>query len=107
MNENLRVTGLMPDLIKKKMQIRMPFQCLGRNTYTIGGKGKTLRQMHVEYATMTGVLKAEMGVVYPFQWYGSESQHALQPFLLRRTPGSPRSCGSFGNRYPLAFVCSP
>ena len=52
------------------MQIRMPFQRLGRNTYTIGGKGKTLRQMHVEYATMTGVLKAEMGVVYPFQWYG-------------------------------------
>ena len=70
MNENLRVIGLMPDLTKKKMQIRMPFQRLGRNTYTIGGKGKTLRQMHVEYASMTGVLKAEMGVVYPFQWYG-------------------------------------
>ena len=70
MNENFTVVGLIPDLTKKKMQIRMPFQRLGRNTYTIGGRGKTLRQMHVEYATMTGVLKAEMGIVFPFQWYG-------------------------------------
>ena len=70
MNENLSIIGMIPDLKNKKMQIRMPFQRLGRNTYTIGGKGKTLRQMHVEYATMTGVLKAEMGIVFPFQWYG-------------------------------------
>ena len=70
MNENLNIIGMIPDLKNKKMQIRMPFQRLGRNTYTIGGKGKTLRQMHVEYATMTGVLKAEMGIVFPFQWYG-------------------------------------
>ena len=70
MKENLRVNGLMPDLTKNKMQIRMPFQRLGRNTYTIGGKGKTARQMLVEYTTMTGVLKAEMGIVFPFQWYG-------------------------------------
>lgn len=70
MNENLSIIGMIPDLKNKKMQIRMPFQRLGRNTYTIGGRGKTLRQMHVEYATMTGVLKAEMGIVFPFQWYG-------------------------------------
>ena len=70
MNENLSIIGMIPDLKNKKMQIRMPFQRLGRNTYTIGGKGKTLRQMHVEYATMSGVLKAEMGIVFPFQWYG-------------------------------------
>lgn len=70
MNENLSIIGMIPDLKNKKMQIRMPFQRLGRNTYTIGGRGKTLRQMHVEYATMSGVLKAEMGIVFPFQWYG-------------------------------------
>lgn len=70
MNENLSIIGMIPDLKNKKMQIRMSFQRLGRNTYTIGGKGKTLRQMHVEYATMSGVLKAEMGIVFPFQWYG-------------------------------------
>lgn len=70
MNENLSIIGMKPDLKNKKMQIRMPFQRLGRNTYTIGGRGKTLRQMHVEYATMSGVLKAEMGIVFPFQWYG-------------------------------------
>ena len=48
----------------------MPLQRLGRNTYTIGGKGKTFRQMQVEYYTMAGVVKSEMGVVFPFQWYG-------------------------------------
>ena len=70
MNENLSIIGMIPDLKNKKMQIRMPVQRLGRNTYTIGGRGKTLRQMYVEYATMSGVLKAEMGIVFPFQWYG-------------------------------------
>ena len=70
MNENFKVVGLIPDLTKKKMQIRMPLQRLGRNTYTIGGKGKTFRQMQVEYYTMAGVVKSEMGVVFPFQWYG-------------------------------------
>ena len=70
MNGNLSIIGMRPDLKNKKMQIRMPFQRLGRNTYTIGGRGKTLRQMHVEYATMTGVRKAGMGIVFPFQWYG-------------------------------------
>ena len=53
MNEKIRCTGLNPDLINNKINIRMSWQRLGRNTYTMGGKGKTLYQVNKEYECMT------------------------------------------------------
>lgn len=70
MNEKIRCTGLNPDLVNNKINIRMSWQRLGRNTYTMGGKGKTLYQVNQEYECMSSVLKTELGILYPFQWYG-------------------------------------
>ena len=70
MNEKIRCSGLIPDFANNKMNIRMSWQRVGRNTYTMGGKGKTLIQINQEYECMSGVLKTELGILYPFQWYG-------------------------------------
>ena len=70
MNDKIRFTGLIPDLESNQMKIRMSCQRLGRNSYTMGGKGKSHLQILQEYECMSGVLKTELGILYPFQWYG-------------------------------------